>query len=211
MVYSKKKSKINNVHRKEDLLKLFSKITNKTILREPITRVHGTLRDKGAVEREIALVIREITEREYFKTSLSPVKLARLILLYHDGKNDSEIATARGDKKLSKTVSRARIRLKLFREHDFSFPFDLVKMKELCNSDLTMKEVAEELGISPTSLREHKHVLESKEDKSLDPYLERIIVIIEDKDLTEHMAYGLNHRDLVDAIDRTEAEIAEID
>ena len=211
MAYSRKKSNINNTKRKEELLNLFSKITNKTLLTEPMTCVHGTLRDRGAVEREIALVIREITEREYFRTSLTPVKLARLILLYHDEKNDSEIATALGDKKLSKTVSRARIRLKLFREQDFTFPFDLVKMKELCNSDLTMKEVAEELGISPTSLREHKHVLESKEDKSLDPYLERIIVIIEDKDLTEHMAHGLNHRDLADAIDRTEAEMAELE
>ena len=211
MAYSRKKSKVDNTKRKEDLLNLFSKMTNKTIITEPMTCVHGTLRDRGAVEREIALVIREITEREYFKTSLSPVNLATLILLYHDGKNDSEIATALGDKKLSKTVSRARIRLKLFREHDFTFPFDQVKMKELCNSGFTMKQVAEELAISPTSLREHKHVLESKEDKTFDPYLERIIIIIEDKDLTEHMTHGLNHRDLVDAIDRTEAEIAELE
>ena len=37
-----------------------------------------------------------------------------------------------------------------------------------------MKEVSEELGISPSTLREYRHVIEEQEDPSIDHYLEQI-------------------------------------
>jgi len=46
--------------RKAQLLELFSNITSKTKIVEPMTKIHGSLRDRDAVEREIALVMREV-------------------------------------------------------------------------------------------------------------------------------------------------------
>ncbi|MDD3071494.1 MAG: response regulator receiver protein, partial [Methanoculleus horonobensis] len=62
--------------RKQQLLELFTTITNKKTIVEPMRKVHGTLRDRDAVEREIALIMREILDRGYFKTKLAPRQLA---------------------------------------------------------------------------------------------------------------------------------------
>ena len=85
--------------RKVQLLKLFSTISGKTKIVEPMKNIHGTLRDSDAIEREVALVMREITEQGIFKTSLKPIQLAKLVTLFYAGKNDTEIARQLGDEK----------------------------------------------------------------------------------------------------------------
>jgi hypothetical protein len=168
-------------------------------------KIHGTLRDQEAIEREIALIMREILDQGHFKTKLAPRQLAKLVVAYYDGKNDTEIARALGDEKLSKTVARARVRLKLFRDLDFKMPFDRYSMEELLESGKTMKEVSEELDVSPSTLREYRHVIEQEADTTLDPYLERIRDVMEDRDLSEQMTRGVANDGLSEAIDITEA------
>lgn len=184
---------------------LFSNLTQKTKIIEPMKTLHGTLRDQDAVEREIALIMREIQERGFFKTKLEPIQLARLITAFYADKNDTEIARELGDEKLSKTVARARVQLKLFRDLDFNMPFDQEQMKTLMSSEMTMKEISEELGISPTTLREYRHVIEQKKDTTLDPFLERIKDVMEDRDLTEKMTSGLQQDTLGESIDVAES------
>lgn len=196
--------------KQKNLLKLFADITSKTEIVEPMKKIHGTLRDQDAVEREIALIMREILDKGYFKTKLEPIQLARLITLYHTGKNDTEIARSLGDEKLSKTVARARVRLKLFRDLDFKMPFEPQVLEDLMAQDLTMKEISEVLGISPSTLREYRHVLDEQKDTTLDPYLERIRDVMEDRDLTEQMTLGVTKDSLGDAIDITEAEMIDL-
>jgi predicted transcriptional regulator len=196
--------------KKSELLALFTNITSKTKIVEPMKKIHGTLRDKDAIEREIALIMREILDQGYFKTKLKPRQLAQLIVAYYDGKNDTEIARDLGDDKLSKTVARARVRLKLFRDLDFKMPFDRSVMEDLINSGRTMKDVSEDLGISPSTLREYRHVIEQERDITLDPYLERIKDVMEDRDLSEQMTRGLINDGLSEAIDITEAELIDV-
>jgi transposase-like protein len=196
--------------RKKQLLDLFTTITSKTKIVEPMKKIHGSLRDRDAIEREIALIMREILDKGIFKTKLTPRQLARLVMAFHDGKNDTEIARALGDEKLSKTVARARVRMKLFRDLDFKMPFDREKLEELVESGKTMKEVSEELGISPSTLREYRHVLEEVNDPTLDPYLRRVNDVMEDRDLSEQMTKGLAQDGLTEAIDITEAELIDV-
>ncbi|MDN7023893.1 response regulator receiver protein [Methanoculleus sp. FWC-SCC1] len=191
--------------RKKQLLELFTNITSKTKIVEPMKKIHGTLRDQEAIEREIALIMREILDQGQFKTKLSPRQLANLVVAYYDGKNDTEIARALGDEKLSKTMARARVRLKLFRDLDFKMPFDRYGMEELLESGKTMKEVSEELDVSPSTLREYRHVIEQEADTTLDPYLERIRDVMEDRDLSEQMTRGVANDGLSEAIDIAEA------
>jgi hypothetical protein len=196
--------------RKVELLKLFSTLSGKTKIVEPMKNIHGTLRDSDAIEREVALVMREITEQGIFKTSLKPIQLAKLVTLFYAGKNDTEIARQLGDEKLSKTVARARVRLKLFRELDFKMPFDKEKMEKLIESGKTMKEVSEELGISPSTLREYRHVIEEQEDPTIDPYINRVRDVMEDRDLSEQMTRSATADSLGDSIDITEAELVDV-
>jgi hypothetical protein len=196
--------------RKKQLLELFATITSKTKIVEPMKKIHGSLRDRDAIEREIALIMREILDKGYFKTKLTPRQLARLVMAFDEGKNDTEIARSLGDEKLSKTVARARVRMKLFRDLDFKMPFDREKLGELVESGKTMKEVSEELGISPSTLREYRHVLDEVDDPTLDPYIQRIHDVMEDRDLSEQMTKGLAQDGLTEAIDITEAELIDV-
>lgn len=77
--------------RKIQLLELFTNITSKTKIVEPMKKIHGSLRDRDAVEREIALVMREILDQGFFKTKLKPIQLAKLVSAYYLGKNDTEL------------------------------------------------------------------------------------------------------------------------
>lgn len=196
--------------RKTQLLELFSNISGKTKIIEPMKKIHGTLRDREAVEREIALVMREILEQGLFKTKLRPIQLAKLVSAYYAGKNDTEIARELGDEKLSKTVARARVRLKLFRDLDFKMPFDREKMEQLLVTGKTMKEISDELGVSPSTLREYRHVIEQRDDTSIDPYLERIKDVMEDRDLSEQMTRSATKDALGESIDITEAELVDV-
>jgi predicted transcriptional regulator len=196
--------------RKIQLLELFTNITSKTKIVEPMKKIHGSLRDRDAVEREIALVMREILDQGFFKTKLKPIQLARLVSAYYLGRNDTEIARELGDEKLSKTVARARVRLKLFRDLDFKMPFDREKMEALMQSGKTMKEISEELGVSPSTLREYRHVIDQRDDHTIDHYLERIRDVMEDRDLTEQMTRSATKDGLGDSIDITEAELIDI-
>ncbi len=196
--------------RKKELLQLFTNISGKTKIVEPMKKIHGTLRDRDAVEREIALVMREILEQGFFKTKLKPIQLARLVSSYYSGKNDTEIARELGDEKLSKTVARARVRLKLFRDLDFKMPFDQDRMEDLLISGKTMKEVSDELGVSPSTLREYRHVIEQRDDITINPFLERIKDVMEDRDLSEQMTRSATRDSLGEAIDITEAELIDV-
>jgi hypothetical protein len=133
-----------------------------------------------------------------------------LISAYYAGKNDTEIARELSDEKLSKTVARARVRLKLFRDLDFRMPFDREKMEMLLASEKTMREISDELGVSPSTFREYRHVIEQRDDTSIDPYLERIKDIIEDRDLSEQMTRSATRDTLGESIDITEAELIDV-
>jgi len=196
--------------RKTQLLQLFTNISGKTKIVEPMKKIHGTLRDREAVEREIALVMREILEQGLFKTKLRPIQLAKLVSAYYAGKNDTEIARELGDEKLSKTVARARVRLKLFRDLDFKMPFDREKMESLLYSGKTMKEISDCLGVSPSTLREYRHVIEQRDDVTIDIFLERIKDVMEDRDLSEVMTKSATKDGLEDSIDITEAEMVDV-
>jgi predicted transcriptional regulator len=196
--------------RKLQLLELFTNITSKTKIVEPMKKIHGSLRDRDAVEREIALIMREILDQGFFKTKLKPIQLAKLVSAYYAGKNDTEIARELGDEKLSKTVARARVRLKLFRDLDFKMPFDRFEMEELLRSGKTMKEVSEVLGVSPSTLREYRHVIEQQDDHTIDTFLERIRDVMEDRDLTEQLTRSATKDTLGESIDITEAEMIDV-
>jgi AraC-like DNA-binding protein len=173
-------------------------------------KIHGSLRDRDAVEREIALVMREVLDQGFFKTKLKPLQLAKLVSDFYAGRNDTEIARDLGDEKLSKTVARARIRLKLFRELDFKMPFEKQVLRDMIAADVNMKDIADQLDVSPSTLREYRHVLEQEDDHTLDLYLERIRDIMEDRDLSEQMTHSATADTLGESIDITEAELAEI-
>jgi predicted DNA binding protein len=89
-------------------------------------------------------------------------------------------------------------------------PFDREKMEILMDSGKTMKEISEELGVSPSTLREYRHVIDQRDDHTIDHYLERIRDVMEDRDLSEQMTRSATKDGLGDSIDITEAELIDV-
>jgi hypothetical protein len=82
-------------------------------------------------------------------------------------------------------------------------------MNQLISSGKTLKEISETLGVSASSFRHFKNVYDSSDDKTIDPYIERIKAVIEDRDLGERMTSEMIKTGLSDTIDSTEAELVE--
>jgi hypothetical protein len=64
--------------------------------------------------------------------------------------------------------------------------------------------------VSPSTLREYRHVIEQRDDTSIDMFLERIRDVMEDRDLTEQMTVSATKDSLGEAIDITEAELIDV-
>jgi len=198
--------KVSN--RRTELLKLFSETSGKTKIIEPMKNIHGTLRDNDAIERELSLIMKELIENQIIISKLKPMELAKLVTLYYIGKNDTEIARIIGNEQYSKTVARARVRLKLFRKSDFHFDKELLKTK--LKDSKRYDDISAELGISTSALREYRHIIDYEEDKTIDPYIERIQNVMEDRDISEQMTRSATMDSLGDAIDITEAELIDV-
>ena len=139
-------------------------MSGKTKIVEPMKNIHGTLRDSDAIEREVALVMREIIEQGIFKTSLKPIQPASSLLRFM-----RERTTPRSPVNSAMRNSIRRLpgtrQAQSFRELDFRMPFDKAKMEELITSGKTMKEVSDELGVSPSTMREYREMIEEQETR----------------------------------------------
>ena len=75
----------------------------------------------------------------------------------------------------------------------------------MLKQEMNLKDISAALGVSPTSLREYRHIIDMRDDTTLDPYLNRIRDVLEDRDLTEKMASTLQEDTLGEAIDVAES------
>src|SRR5512136_3452350 len=101
---------------------------------------HGALRGSSDIERALLSVVKEMIKAYNIQTKLSPEQLATVVRLFYKRLSDTEIAERLGDRALNKTVSRARIKLHLFRETDLKPPFDKEEFLRLSNASKSVKE-----------------------------------------------------------------------
>lgn len=198
-----------NDQNKKRLLSLFMDITNKTTITQPITRKYGTLRDRDAMETEISRITSEILDRGLIQTKFSPRQIARIIIGFFDDKSDNQIARDLEGEHLSRSVGRARIRLKLFRDTDFHFPFDRTEIQGLIDQGLSLKTISDKLGISYSSFRQYYHTIQMESDSAIDLHVERIRAVMEDRDISEKMTSSALNIALDQSIESGELETIE--
>ena len=112
------------------------------------------------------------------QTKISPEQLATVVRLFYKGLSDTEIAEQLGDRALNKTVSRARIKLHLFRESDLKPPFDKAEFMRLVDEGRSVKELAESLGVAPSTISEYRNIFESQRAAERDGYVKRFEAIL---------------------------------
>jgi hypothetical protein len=192
----------------EQLRDLFLKMSiNPKVVEKQATQ-HGDLRGSSEIDQALSEVVSEMVNRYNIQTKLSTEQLASMVRLFYKGLSDTEIAEQLGDRALNKTISRARIKLHLFRESDLKLPFDREKFLQLVGAGCSVKEMSEALNIAPSTISEYKNLFECQRASKRDGYIKRFEEILSDHDVSERMVHYISKDGLQDAID-TDYEAAE--
>jgi predicted transcriptional regulator len=195
--------------RTDQLRDLVLKIGASTKVVEKQAIRHGSLRGSTEIERALLSVVKEMIKQYNIQTKLSPEQLSSVVRLFYARLSDTEIAEHLGDRALNKTVSRARIKLHLFRESDLKPPFDKEEFIRLSEAGKSVKDMAESLGVAPSTISEYRNIFESQRAAERDGYIKRFLEILSDQDVTERMVTAHVQDGLQDTID-TDYEAAEV-
>ncbi|MGA9100047.1 MAG: DNA-binding response regulator [Methanotrichaceae archaeon] len=194
--------------RTDQLRDLVLKMGASTKVVEKQASQHGALRGSSDIERALLGVVKEMIKHYNIQTKLTPEQLATVIRLFYKGLSDTETAEQLGDRALNKTVSRARIKLHLFRESDLKPPFDKNEFIRLSGTGKSVKEMAEALGVAPSTISEYRNIFESQKAAEKDGYTKRFLEILSDQDVSERMVTSHIKDGLQDTMD-TDYEAAE--
>ncbi len=194
--------------RTDQLRDLVLKIGASTKVVEKQATRHGSLRGSGEIERALLGVVREMMKQYGIQTKLTPEQLSAVVRLFYKSLSDTEIAEQLGDRALNKTVSRARIKLHLFRETDLRPPFDKGEFLRLSDAGKSVKEMAEALKVAPSTISEYRNIFDSQRASERDGYTKRFLEILSDQDVSERMVTAHTEDGLQDTID-TDYEAAE--
>ena len=193
----------------EELRDLFLEVTDESTVTEEKKESRGTLKHEEEINEEIGEVIDELIEEYDVSTKLDSDELIVAVKGFYDDLSDTEIAEEIGDKKLNKTVKRARIKLHLFRDSDFDSPFDIDDLRELMNQEKSTKEMADELGVSPSTVRSYSNVVEAERQAEEVEYRFRdeFEAVLEDRELQQHMTDSAKVDGLDDATEDMEVDL----
>ncbi len=194
--------------RTDQLRDLVLKIGASTKVVEKQATRHGSLRGSGEIERALLGVVRDMIKQYGIQTKLTPEQLSTVVRLFYKGLSDTEIAERLGDRALNKTVSRARIKLHLFRETDLKPPFDKGEFLRLSDAGKSVKDMAEALKVAPSTISEYRNIFDSQRASERDGYTKRFLEILSDQDVSERMVTAHTEDGLQDTID-TDYEAAE--
>jgi DNA-binding NarL/FixJ family response regulator len=189
--------------RTDQLRDLVQKIGASTKVVEKQATRHGSLRGSSEIERALLGVVKEMVKQYNIQTKLSPEQLSTVVRLFYKGLSDTEIAERLGDRALNKTVSRARIKLHIFRESDLKPPFDKAEFVRLSDEGRSVKEMAEILGVAPSTISEYRNIFESQKASERDGYTKRFLEILSDQDVSERMVTAHTEDGLQDTIIQT--------
>ena len=192
----------------DQLRDLVLKIGASTKVVEKQATRHGSLRGSEEIERALLGVVKEMIKQYSIQTKLSPEQLSSVVRLFYKGLSDTEIAEQLGDRALNKTVSRARIKLHLFRETDLKAPFDEQEFIRLSEAGKSVKDMAEALRVAPSTISEYRNIFDSQKASERDGYTKRFLDILSDQDVSERMVTAHTEDGLQDTID-TDYEAAE--
>ena len=194
--------------RTDQLRDLVMKIGATTKVVEKQATRHGSLRGSGEIERALLGVVREMIKQYGIQTKLTAEQLSSVIRLFYKKLSDTEIAEQLGDRALNKTVSRARIKLHLFRDTDLKPPFDKDEFLRLTDASKSVKYMAESLRVAPSTISEYRNIFDSQKASERDGYTKRFLEILSDQDVSERMVTAHTEDGLQDTID-TDYEAAE--
>ncbi|MUV85701.1 conditioned medium-induced protein 4 [Natronomonas sp. CBA1123] len=145
----------------EELRDIFVDIADEDTVTERQSESRGSLTGETSTEG-LAAIVAEMREVCGFDTSLDDEALVAVIERFYAGDSDGDIAEVLDVDQ--RTVVRARLDLHLLREDDTDAPFDFERFRELLAEDRTTGDIAETLGVSESTVRRYRHVVEAQDE-----------------------------------------------
>lgn len=194
----------------EQLRDLFVDLTDESTITEEQEEVRGSLGAEGDTDERLQSIIAKMRERYSFTTTLSDEELVTVVRGYYADDSDAEIARALDDAALSKTVARARVDLHLLHESDLDAPFDLADLRHLLSRDVTLADCAAELGVSESTVRRYKRIVEARDEarRVNHRYRDEFENILHDRELSDQLTRDMREDGLDDATDGMETNVS---
>jgi hypothetical protein len=192
----------------EELRDLFEEVTGEDTVTETQEETPGSLagEDEGDVAEGLAAVVARMRGTYEFETELSDGEYARVARGYYEGEDDTGIAEALDADR--REVVRARLDIHLVRDRDRDAPFDLTDLRELLDGNRSTGEVADELDVSPSTVRRYRRVVETEtEIRSVSArYQADFEDALTDAGISHDMTRDVKEDGLEDATEGAEAE-----
>ncbi len=171
----------------EELRDIFIDVTDGETVTEKQEAARGSLtgKEERAAER-VADVIARMREQFEFESGLADDDLRRVAEGYHDGETDAAIAESLGVDR--GTVVAARHDLHLLHDRELDPAFELARLRKLLNEGRSVRETAEELDVSPSTVRKYRAVVETRtEMRSVNNrFADEFAELLTDADLQDH-------------------------
>lgn len=143
----------------EQLRDIFMDVADDATVTEQQEAGHGSLPTGEDADERIRAVVAEMQEKYEFSTGLDDDALVRVVKGYYGDETDTEIGDALDVSR--DTVARARLDLHLVRERDRDAPFELSALRTLLDDGASVDDAADELGVSPSTVRRYRRVIEA--------------------------------------------------
>ena len=155
-------SEMSDVDHLTDIFMDVSQGTESTTEQQDEQRGSWRPDNSNNIDTNIRETIAEIRNRYGLQTQLSDDQLVMLVKAYFEGDGDTAIARRLGDVSLDKTVTRARLRLHLFRKHDTAADFDVDSLKACLEAGNAGAECARRLDIGKSTANRYRRIFKAK-------------------------------------------------
>lgn len=192
----------------EELRDLFMDVTDEETVTEAQEESRGSLTDERDAGERIGSIVARMREKYDFDTSLSDEELATVVEGFYTGAADSAIAEELDASR--RDVFRARLDLHLVRDRDTDAPFDFAAFRDLLSEGRSTGDVADELDVSPSTVRRYRRVVESQNEarRVSDRFRSEFEDALVDVDLAERFTSDMKDDGLEEATDGMETNVS---
>ena len=192
----------------EELRDIFMEVSEEETVTERQDDDRGSLTEGGDDTARIADVITEMRDRYEFSTELADDELVRVVRGYFRGVPDAAIADELGVAR--DTVVRARLDLHLLRDRDTEAPIELSTLREQLDEGATTADVADALGVSDSTVRRYRRVLDAQAEsrRVSERFRSEFADAVPDADLSRRMTDEATEDGLDDATEGMETNVS---
>lgn len=164
--------------------------------------------DEEQIAEQIRGVVAEMRDRYEFETDLDDGDLVSVVRGFYAGRSDGAIADELGVE--ADTVARARLDLHLIRDADTDAPFDIERLGELIEIGASIDEAAQDLDVSPGTVRHYRAVLAARHETRAAGrrYRSQFVDAIPAAGLDETLTGGIMEDGLEDATEGMETDVS---